>query len=108
MRCKSEEAREQCLELLDLLRRQARFVLKSIEQADTIPHAKAMKVQVGGMRGLKAALEPDQPVPVTIDDIHSTVTAALAKYGSMEALPFQIIIQQIAAFQGRKRPRKRR
>ena len=108
VRCQSEKAREQCLDLLDLLRQQARFTLKSNEQAATIPHAKAMKVQVGGMRGLKAALAPDQPVPVTIDDIHGTIEAALAKFGALEALPFQIIIQQIAAYQGRKRSRKRR
>lgn len=106
--CKSETAREQCLELLDLLRRKARFVLKSHEQAATIPHAKAMKVQVGGMRGLKAALAPDRPVPAAIDDIHETIAAAVAEFGSLEALPFQIIIQQVAAFRGRERSRKRR
>lgn len=106
VRCKSEEARERCLELLELLRQQSRFALKSVEQAETIPHAKAMKVQVGGMRGLKAALEPDRPVPVTIGDIHGTIEAALERFGSLQALPFQVIIQQIAAYQGRKRSRK--
>ncbi len=105
VRCKSAKAQKQCLELLDLLRQKARFVLKSNERAATIPHAKAMKVQVGGMRGLKAALAPDRPLPATIDDIHETLETALAEFGSMEALPFQIIIQQIAAFQGRKRSR---
>jgi len=108
VRCQSEEAREHCFDLLELLRKQSRFVLKSLEQAGTIPHNKAMKVQVGGLRGLHAALEPNQPVPVIIVDIHGTIEAAVEKFGSLEELPFQVIVQQIAAFEGRKRSRKRR
>jgi len=108
VRCRSEEARERCLKLLDLLRQQSRFAFKSVEQAEAIPHAKAMKLQVGGLKGLMLALEPERPVPATIDDIHSTIEAALDRFGSLEELPFQPIIQQIAAYQGRKRSRRGR
>ena len=59
VRCGSAPAQAQCLQLLDFLRGQARFALKSTEERATMPHGKAMKIQVGGMRGLKAALAPD-------------------------------------------------
>jgi len=106
--CRSAAAQAQCLALLELLRQQARFTLKNTLERTTIPHAKAMKVQVGGLRGLKMALNPQAPLPVAIDDIYSTIEAAKARFGHLRDLPFQIIIQQIAAFEGRKRSRRRR
>lgn len=108
VQCKSQEAQERCLELLDILRKQARFALKATEERTTIPHGKAMKVQVGGMRGIKVALEPQEPVPVTIDDVYTTIDAAVIKFGSLDALPFQVIIQQVAAYQDKKRSRRKR
>ena len=67
-----------------------------------------MKVQVGGMRGLKVALAPGEPVPETIDDVHATVAAAMERFGGLERLPFQLIIQQIAAYREKKRSRRKR
>lgn len=105
--CKSAKAQSQCLELLDILRRQSRFALKSTDERSALPHAKAMRVQVGGLRGLHAALKPGQPVPPLIKDVHGVIQKARRRFGSLEQLPFQIIIQQIAAYVGRKRFRDR-
>jgi hypothetical protein len=106
--CTADEAQARCIELLDLLRTQARFALKTTEERSALPHAKAMRVQVGGLRGLSAALAPDAEVPKTIDDIDAVVEAAVARYGSLEALPFQTIVQQITAYRGRRPFRERR
>jgi hypothetical protein len=111
--CGADAALADCSELLTTLRRQARFTLKTIAAdatpgADALPHAKAMRIQVGGLRGLQAALTPDQPVPVRIADIRDTVRTALARFGGLDALPFQDIIKQIAAYQGRRRGLKKR
>jgi len=105
--CRSDAAQTQCLELLGLLRRQARFALKGALERTTIPHIKAMKVQVGGLRGLKVALDPQTPTPAVIDDVWGTIEAAKARFGRWEDLPLQVIIQQIAAFEGRKPSRRR-
>jgi len=106
--CLSEAAQTQCLALLELLRQQARFALKNTLERTTIPHAKAMKVQVGGLRALKVALDPQAPLPAVIDDVSATIEAAKARFGRLQDLPFQIVIQQIAAFEGRKRSWRRR
>jgi len=106
--CRSDEAQAQCLDLLETLRVRARFALKATDGAAALPHAKAMRVQVGGLRGLVAALEPEKPVPAKIDDIHEVVRAAVGRFGSFTQLPFQVIIQHIAAYKGRKRLRGRR
>ena len=106
--CASDEAQATCVQLLDLLRRQARFALKTTSDRTALPHAKAMRIQVGGLRGIEAALNPNQPVPARIADIRRTIETAIAEYGSLADLPFQEIVKQIAAYQGRQRTRRKR
>lgn len=101
--CGSDPARALCIELLEVLRRQARFALKTTDDRAALPHAKAMRIQVGGLRGIEAALHPEQPVPSRIRDVHRTIEAAIAAFGSLDRLPFQVIIKQVAAYQGRRR-----
>ena len=103
--CNSDEAQSRCIELLELMRQKARFALKSTEERSALPHAKAMRVQVGGLRGLHAAVQPDEAVPVKIPDINGIVEAAIARFGDLASVPFQLVIQQIAASKGRRRLR---
>jgi hypothetical protein len=104
--CGSDEAQTRCLELLSLLRRQARFVLKSMDAHAALPHAKAMRIQVGGLRGLHAVLTPGEPIPQKIEDIDGIVNAVLERFRTLAGLPYQRIIQQIAAYKGRRRFRR--
>ena len=106
--CRLDGAQIQCLRLLGILREQARFALKATPDRTALPHNKAMRIQVGGLRGLHSAVAPDQPVPPYIEDIYRTIEAARETFGDVERLPFQTVIQQIAAYQGRKRFRDRR
>jgi hypothetical protein len=106
--CSADDAQARCIELLDLLRTQARFALKTTAERSALPHAKAMRVQVGGLRGIHAAVQPEENVPERIDDIDATVEAAVRRFGSLDALPFQTIVQQITAFRGRRPLRERR
>ena len=106
--CTADEAQARCVELLELLRNQARFALKSIAERPALPHAKAMRVQVGGLRGLHAAVEPEAEVPQRIDDIDALVEAAIARFGGLQDLPYAVIVQQITAYKGRRPFRERR
>jgi len=62
----------------------------------------------GGLRGLHAVALPDAPIPDTIEDIHGVIEAALDRFHTLAALPYQPIVRRIAAYQGRKRPRRPR
>lgn len=108
VRCKSDAAQAQCLEYLEFLRAQAHFALRSTEERSTIPHGKAMKVQIGGLRGLLAALEPDTQVPDSIKDVTATLDKGRRRYGEFQDFPLQAIIQHIAAYKGKQRSRRRR
>ncbi|MET0067875.1 MAG: hypothetical protein ABW076_16145 [Candidatus Thiodiazotropha sp.] len=101
--CLSDEAQHQCLELQSALRQQARFALKTNNDRAVLPHAQAMRLQVGGLRGLYAALFPDTDTPPSIEDVHGLINQARETYGSIEGLPFQILIQHVSAYQGRRR-----
>jgi hypothetical protein len=104
--CLSDEAQEQCLELLETLRRQARFTLKSNNEKEVLPHGKAMRLQVGGLRGLYLALSPGETeMPNCIDDVYALINQAREVFNGLENLPYQVLIQQVAAYQGRPRGR---
>jgi len=104
VQCLTDEAREQCLELLEGLRRRARFALKSNCEKGVLPHAKAMQLQVGGLRGLHLALAPKTTLlPDPIDDIYTLINRARETFNGLENLPYQLLIQQVAAYQGRPR-----
>lgn len=106
VRCASDEAQRTCIALLDLLSEQARFALKSGGPGKALPHAKAMRLQVGGLRGVAAALEPDAPSPGYVEDVHATLRAAIVRFGSLQRLPFGRIIREIAAYTPRRRRRR--
>ena len=106
--CRSAAAQYRCVLLLEILRTQARFALRTAMPGAALPHARAMRVQVGGLRGLYAVVVPDGPIPHPIPDVHALVDAAETQYGDLKALPFQPIIQQVAAYRGRQPFRERR
>lgn len=100
--CVSDQAQTQCIELLERLRKQARFALKSNDEKGVLPHGKAMRLQVGGLRGLFLALNPDsEEPPKCIDDVYDLINRAKEAFGGLENLPYQTLIQQVAAYQGR-------
>jgi hypothetical protein len=101
--CLSDEALQQCHELLETLRQQARFALKSNDKRGALPHGKAMRLQVGGLRGLFSALHPKHPIPEPIDDVFALIKQATKTYGSLDNLPYQTLIQQVSAYKGRQR-----
>jgi hypothetical protein len=106
IQCISDEAQTQCNELMESLRKQARFALKSNDDKGTLPHGKAMRLQVGGLRGLFLALHPDtDKLPNCIDDVYGIINRAKETFGGLEKLPYQILIQQVAAYQDRVRGR---
>ena len=64
--------------------------------------------QVGGMRGLQLVLGVTRSSPTqTIDDVDGTLAAAEARFGTLDNLPFSEIIREVAAYQVRKRSRRR-
>jgi len=106
--CRSEERQTRCLKWLELLREQARFALRTEEQKKLLPHGKAIRLQVGGMRGLTKILDPAASASAPIDDVDGMLTKAEKYFDTLEKAPFSEIMREVAAYKVRKRSRRRR
>ena len=108
--CNLQEGYEHCTAFIAVLREKARFALRdtAAEGKDALPYGKAMRVQVGGLRGLQAPLAPASASPGSVRDVYDLIRSAIATYGKMDAVPFADIMPYIAAYRGRTRSRRRR
>ncbi len=97
--CREPLTRAACGQLLTLLRQNSTFALKIKDAQRILPHAMTMKVQCGGLVGLKDLLDPEAHAP----DVLKLVRLAQAEYGAFENLPFSRIVQGVAHWQIRKR-----
>ncbi|MDJ0806875.1 MAG: hypothetical protein QNJ78_08580 [Gammaproteobacteria bacterium] len=105
--CTSDEAQGQCMEFLEQLRHHARFALKTNDDRAVLPHGKAMRLQVGGLRGLYVVLHADQTIPESIEDVFGLISRAREEFEGLDNLPFQPLIQQVAAYKGRPRSKRK-
>jgi hypothetical protein len=118
--CAAPAAREVCVELRGLLRQNSAFALKLTQVQDPLPHALEMKVECGGLRGLRQALAADAAVPNVVGadaggggseeaadppvaDVQRLVRDCVEKFGSLENLPYSLIVQSVVAHQNRRR-----
>jgi len=98
--CVSPAAQARCAVLLDQLYQNARFALKQPRIEGPQPHAKAMKVQCGGLFGLATVLSEGADVS-PVENIDALVTQAMETFGSLENMPFSEIVKFISHYQVR-------
>jgi hypothetical protein len=103
IRCESLPELERCTRLLELLRDNARFTLKSLGGTGPLPHTKEIQVQIGGLAGLRDVLDDDLPAKNSPCEITALVKTGESVYGALENLPFQEIMKSIASYTGRRR-----
>ena len=105
--CKSAPDNALCIEFLNSMRSNARFALHLTSADGPLPHTKEIKVQTGGLLGLQALIYPHRATDTNIENAIGLIDAAIEKYSSLEKLPYDILVQAIVKFEGRKRrPRK--
>lgn len=94
-----------CKAFLDHLRQQTRFVFK-INIDGPLPHNKEIKVQNGGMLGVQKLLSDG--VSETVEDIAGSMLQAIEKFGSVEALPYDQIMQSVTSYKTRAKRQSRK
>lgn len=95
--CRLPVAHINCATLAALLRERATFALHLPPPSAPLPHARAMQLQCGGLRGLQAVLG----APVL--DVHALVSMAHDHHGSLMALRWDALVTHIQAWQMRRR-----
>ena len=105
--CTAWTARRDCDAFLTLLRDKARFALGLKAVSGPLPHAKEIKVQMGGLLGLKRVLgEKGLQAPPAMD-IHAAMSEAKRHFGNLESSPFSDIMIDVSTYQGRRRSSRR-
>lgn len=97
--CSVDSEREQCSELLDLLRQNSMFALKLTHITPPLPHGPEMRVQCGGLQGLQLEVDGTEEVV----DVSVLVAAAKLKFGSLENIPYSKIVQSVVSCEVRKK-----
>jgi len=87
--CNQAEFRQRCVELQNSLRHNFNFSLGMKHIDGPLPHAKEMRLQCGGLKGLQRALDGNNDVC----DVSELVGLARDKYGVWENFPFSEIVQ---------------
>jgi hypothetical protein len=95
--CSSPVARTNCATLSALLRERAMFTLRLPRPPAPLVHAKALQLQCGGLRGLQQVLDAPSA------DVHGLIGMAHERHGSLLELPWQQVVDAIAAWQPRRR-----
>ncbi len=103
--CRSAEAQENCVTFLHNLRRRANFALGLTRTPGALPHAKAIKIQCGGLLGLQQALDPFVE-EARVADVHALVTRALKRFESMSEVPYDTIVRFVNQYRGRSLSRR--
>lgn len=102
--CSSDTACTNCRFLLEALRENSMFVLKIKTTAtEDIPHAKQMRIQIGGLLGLQELITGHSAGDEKVGNIHQLVVQAMERYGSLNDLPFNEIVKSVSAYQARRK-----
>ncbi len=95
--CASPLARAACGTLYGLLRQKSAFALRVAHTQRILKHSQVMRIQCGGLAGLKQAIDPTAHAP----DVHKLVRAANESAGGLDGLPFSEIMKGVSAWKRR-------
>ena len=95
--CRSPLAHTNCETLRALLRERSAFTLKLGPSALQLPHSVAMKLACGGLAGIADCLHRAP------NDVHALVQTAQERYGSLLDLPWSVVVDAVAKWEGRRR-----
>jgi hypothetical protein len=102
--CSLWTSQQNCAKLLGLLRENARFALQTRALPGPLPHARELRVQAGGLKGLQSLITAADPA---VADVSGLVQALQGCFGSLDRVPFEGAIRSISAFEVPRRGRPR-
>lgn len=102
--CIDAVMQQNCMNFLDHLRKQTRFIFK-INIDGPLPHNKEIKVQNGGMLGMQQLLLEDKSKEL-VEDISGLMTKSIELYGGIENIPYNLVMPSVTSYQ--TRPKRQR
>lgn len=106
--CQTKDACSRCTSFLEILRSKALFALKLQDHSGPLPHAKEIKVQMGGIIGLALDNSIDIIKGQKIENIHGLLNTSISKYSALEKLPYENLMRSIVNYDGRPKRKSRK
>jgi hypothetical protein len=104
--CESASASERCRAYRAQLRGKALFALR-IDAAGPWPFGKEIRLQCGGLLGLRRALDDgDDDETTGVEDVDALMREALERYGALDTLPYSRIMRSVIRYEPRRRVRR--
>jgi hypothetical protein len=92
----------ECAQLAELLREKSAFALGITDTQRILPHAMVMKIQCGGLLGMKSAFDPEALAP----NVRRLVRLAREQHGELRCAAVFRIVKGVAAWKPRRRHRR--
>ncbi|MGC2167202.1 MAG: hypothetical protein WA632_14445 [Gallionella sp.] len=85
----SNPAYTQCIRLLTLLRENFTFAVGKTQIDGPLPHAREMRMQCGGLKGIQYALDGSSEVY----NVAGLLEVAAQRFGDIAELPFAVLVK---------------
>lgn len=92
--CTAPLSRAACGQFYGLLRKNATFAIGEIDVVRIPSEFNLLKIQCGGLAGLRVLMDPDAPAP----NVCRLIRAARERFGNLAALPFPQIVRGVSAW----------
>jgi hypothetical protein len=97
--CREAAAQMRCLRALELIRDRSKFALGRRRLPAVLPFGQALKIQAGGLLGLRDALDGGPADAVA--DVDGLFAELAARFGPLDSVPFGPVLRRIAHYRRR-------
>jgi hypothetical protein len=105
--CDDAAAHERCSSLFASFKRTGLDAFQVDDDLTQMPHSVLVKIQTGGLTGLRRLLEPATDPDAPVADVSALAAQAADAYGGVEQVPVAALAQDMRACKLERRSRRR-
>ena len=104
--CRSADGAQRCTTLLQCLKDAALPAFGVEDDLLSMPHSVLVKIQFGGLLGVRCLLDATLSDADSVTDINALVEQALDKFTALDAVPCAGIVADMTGFKPRRRGKR--
>ncbi len=101
--CASGEAHQQCEKLFQRMKQAALPAFGVEDDLLSMPHSVLVKIQFGGLLGLRRLQGNGTDESAVVKNIHGFVGQVIGKHGGLDAIPCQAFVEDMTSYQLKRR-----
>ncbi len=101
--CTSDEAHQQCEKLFQRMKQAALPAFGVEDDLLSMPHSVLVKIQFGGLLGLRRLQGDGTDESAVVKNIHGLVGRAIGKHGGLDAIPCQAFVEDVTSYKLKRR-----